>query len=751
MQASPISAESIREQLNKILSSSLFAGADRSRALLKFVVEQSVNQQTDRLKEYTLGAEALGRGDSFDPRTDPIVRAEASRLRSRLERYYAAEGRSDPVEITLPKGSYIPQFVGRDIEWNLDRRPDRRSDRNPDRRSPQANATLSPSEAVGPAASRTVRLRWITFAAAAIAIDIWAGMMLLNTRTGNVPHQVVQFDIAQPPGTIFAPPISRQPFAISPDGTRLAFTVTGPNGTNIWIRDLAALDMRPVPGTEGTWALFWSPDSRSIFFTVKESLKQVNLDTNSTHSAATLPYQAIYGTWRSKEDLLLYLGPHLFYELHVENGSLQKLPDQDMRWAQFLPGSDTFIHVTFDEALGRYRAIATDYITHKSTNLLETDSRVQYAPPRHGGEPGYLLFVRGGSLLAQPFDAAHLRLLGEPFPIVQNIVYFHNSASASFSVSTNGVLVYQAGFPLSELRWYDRAGHVLSDAFRPAPFTGNIRISPDGGRVAAGVWTPDAGGPDIWVFDRNGRESRRLTYPPSSHFRPVWSPDGKLIVFGSSRTAGPRLTTLKMVEGETEQPMKESAHVPHPADVQVPTDWSSDGRFIVFDTGLGEENRQVWLADAVDGRAIPFLHGDSAQWGAAFSPDCKQIAFISEQSGRPEVYVQDFQSTPTPQLVGERRRISRDGAWIVRWRADGRELFYAGVDSRIYAVQIAHGAVVGEPKALFQIPGNPQFGTPTDFQFDVAPDGKQFAMTTAASAAPPPFTVIQNWQDKFRR
>jgi eukaryotic-like serine/threonine-protein kinase len=749
MQASPISAETIRGQLNKILSSSLFAGADRSRALLKFVVEQSVNQQTDRLKEYTLGAEALGRGDSFDPRTDPIVRAEASRLRSRLERYYAAEGKADPVEITLPKGSYVPQFVERDIERNFDRR----SDPSSDRRSPQASANLSPPEAVGPAVSRTVRFRWIIFAAAAvvIAMSIWTGMMLLKTRSGNLPRQVVQFDISQPPGTIFAPPISRQPFAISPDGTQLAFTATGPSGTNIWIRDLAALDMRPVPGTEGAWALFWSPDSRSIFFSVKQSLKEVNLDSNSTHSAATLPYQAIYGSWRSKGDLLLYLGPRSFYELHIENGSLQKLPDSNMRWAQFLPDSDMLIHVTFDEVLGRYRASATDYITHKSTDLLETDSRVQYAPPRRSGEPGHLLFVRGGSLLAQSFDAAHLRLMGEPFPIVQNIIYFHNSASASFSISTNGVLVYQAGFPLSKLQWYDRAGHVISDAFRAAPFAGNLRISPDGRRVAAGIWTPDAGGTDIWVFDRNGRESRRLTYPPSSHFRPVWSPDGRLIVFGSSRTAGPRLATLKMVEGETEQRMKESAHAPTPADVQVPTDWSSDGRFIVFDTGLGEDTREVWLADAVDGKAVPFLHGDSAQWGAAFSPDCKQIAFISEQSGRPEVYVQDFQSTPTPQLVGERRQISRDGAWIVRWRADGRELFYAGVDSRIYAVRMEHGVAIGEPEALFQIPGNPQFGTPTDFQFDVAPDGKQFAMTTAASAAPPPFTVIQNWQDKFRR
>jgi len=730
MQTPPISAESIREQLSKILSSSLFANAERSRALLKFVVDRSVDQQTDRLKEYTLGAEALGRGDSFDPRTDPIVRAEASRLRTRLEHYYAAEGRADPVEIALPKGSYVPRF----------------SDRIQDRNSSDETTTTS-LQGVDQERASSRRFGWIAAAATlvAIAIGIWGVVMLLKARSGRVPRQVLEFVISPPPGTIFAPPIGRQAFAISPDGTRLAFTVTGPNGTNIWIRELAALDMRPVPGTEGAWALFWSPDSRSIFFSVKTALKEANLETGSTRSAASLPSMAMYGTWRSKGDLIIYAQSG--YELLVDKGVLRELPDASMRWAQFLPGSDRFLHVAFDATLGRYQAVATDYTTHQSTTLVETDSRVQYAPPRHAGESGYLLFVRDGSLLAQPFDVAHLRLLGEPYPIVQDIIYFRPSASANFSVSTNGVLVYQAGFPLSELRWYDRSGHIIS-ATRSASFIGSVRVLQDGGRVAAGLWTPDSGGGDIWVFDQSGRESRRLTYPPASHFRPVWSPDGRLIVFGGSQTSAPKLTTLEMAQGGKEQQLKESLRAPYPGDLQEPTDWSSDGRFIVYDTSLGEEKREVWLANASDGETIPFLHSGSSQWGAAFSPDGKQIAFISDESGRPEVYVQGFESSPSPRLIGERSQISREGGWIVRWRPDGHELFYAGMDSRLYATRIEHGAA-GEPDVLFQLPGNPQFGTATDFQFDVQGNGQRFVMTTAGSAPPPDFTVIENWQDKF--
>lgn len=223
---------------------------------------------------------------------------------------------------------------------------------------------------------------WMALAAAATAFGIWGVVMPLTTKPVSIPGKVLQFVIVPPSGTIFAPPISRQSFAISPDGKRLAFTATGPNGTQIWMRDLAALNMWPVPGTEGAWAVFWSLDSRSILYSVKRTLKQANLETGSTRSLASLPIMAMYGAWRSKGDLLLYLGVHNFYEFLEENGSLRELPGASMRWLQFLPRADRFIHVVFDPALGRYRALATDYVSHKSTPLMETDSRVQYAPPR---------------------------------------------------------------------------------------------------------------------------------------------------------------------------------------------------------------------------------------------------------------------------------------------------------------------------------------------------------------------------------
>jgi DNA-binding winged helix-turn-helix (wHTH) protein len=400
---------------------------------------------------------------------------------------------------------------------------------------------------------------WIALAAVGTAFSIWGLATLLTHGRGESIRPVVQFVISPPPGAVFAPPISRQAFAISPDGTRLAFTATDASGTNVWVRDLASLDMHPVPGTEGAWAIFWSPDSHSIFYSVKRILKQANLDTGSTRSVVNLPLLASLGAWRSAGDLLLYMGPTIQYELLVDNGALRKSPGETLLLPQFLPHSDRVLHVAADQALGQFRARVTDYVSRKSKSFMETDSRVQYAPPPRRGEPGALLYVRRGSLLVQPFDADRLRLAGEPFPIARNVVYFGPGAEACFSVSDNGVLAYQTGWPLSELKWYDRAGNVVGTVGRSAPYAGNLRISPDGREVAATVWNPDSGGSDIWIFDESGRGSRRFTYPPANHFRPVWSAKGDRVAFTASRIDVPQVVSLGTAEGSKERPFMNEA------------------------------------------------------------------------------------------------------------------------------------------------------------------------------------------------
>ena len=594
---------------------------------------------------------------------------------------------------------------------------------------------------------------WIIGAVTAAGV-IWGLAVLLKTADRGAPRPVVEFSIAPPPGSIFAPPVSRQGFAISPNGARLAFTATGPNGTSIWIRELASLDMRPVPGTEGAWSVFWSPDGRSVYFSAKRVLKETNLDTGSTRSVANPPFLTLLGTWRANGDLLLYLGPQSIYELKVNTGVLRPITDVDLRLPQFLPHSDRVLNLFVDPAAGGYRARVSEYLSGKSTFLMQTDSKVQYAPPSHPGEPGMLLYVRQGTLLAQPFDAERSQLAGEPLPIAQNVIYFGPSAQASFSVSETGVLVYQGGWPISELHWYDRAGRQVGTLGQPAPYVGTVRISPDGRHVAAGIWAPASGAPDLWLFSTDGRESRRLTYPPAAHSRAVWSPDGNRLAFSTSRISAPLLATLAVSETGDGQPVMNQAsreQAIRVSQIQMPTDWSKDGRFIAFDTGMGEEEQEAWVVDTSNGNAMPLLRAKNAQWAVAFSPDSRHVAFLSAESGTPEVYVQGFDPLPSPHLLGAQSQVSTGGAWFVRWRPDGQELFYAGVDNRLYAVPVRTGLHFGEPKALFRIPGIAQYGTTSDFQFDVSRDGQRFIMSTTGSVSAAPFTVVQNWQEKFRR
>jgi Tol biopolymer transport system component len=271
-------------------------------------------------------------------------------------------------------------------------------------------------------------------------------------------------------------------------------------------------------------------------------------------------------------------------------------------------------------------------------------------------------------------------------------------------------------------------------------------LSRDGRRVAATVWSPDFGAMSLWLFDADGRNSRRFTFPPDIDLRPVWSPNGTRLAMGTSLNGGPHLASIDLDGGAPEAFQSDSG-----LHMSLPTDWSRDGRFIAMDDGVGQEQHDTWIADVASRKVTPLLKDKFAQWGVAFAPGGKQIAFVSTESGRPEVYLQAFEPSPSPHVTGDRRQVSRKGAWLVRWDGQGNELFCLGLDNTLYAAKVTGQVAFGEPQRLFRIAGVPQYGTTRDFQFDVSPDGQRFILPTTGTAPPPPVTVIQNWQEKFRR
>jgi eukaryotic-like serine/threonine-protein kinase len=296
------------------------------------------------------------------------------------------------------------------------------------------------------------------------------------------------------------------------------------------------------------------------------------------------------------------------------------------------------------------------------------------------------MYLRAGNLLAQAFDPRSLRVTGEAIPVVNNVYSFQPTGGADFSVSSNGAIAYQSFASRSQLVWVDREGRQVGSA---GPVDVNVkagRLSPDGTKLATAIYDIERGAQNLWIVDIKTNAARQLTLDPGVRDAPVWSPDSKTVGFLHSLVGS---TPEVHIRGVAQNDVEEAAG---PGGFQMPTDWSPDGRFIVFvNTGSAplstEIQSDVYMFDLAHQRkVIPVLSTRFHESNAAFSPDGKWLTFTSSESGRSEVYVQAFESTGTPRVTGERHLVTRSGAQTLRWRRDGKELFYLALDGRVYAV-----------------------------------------------------------------
>jgi Tol biopolymer transport system component len=528
---------------------------------------------------------------------------------------------------------------------------------------------------------------------------------------------------------------------ISPDGRLVVFAVRDASGKeSLWTRPLDALDAHPLTGTELGGEPFWSPDSRTIGFFAGGKLKKIDVSGGPVQTLCDAPLAA-GGTWN--RDGVIVFGRNFsagLYRVPSTGGTPTPVTTLDKSrnelihlWPQFLPDGRHFLFLTRVPQEGK-NAIFVGSLDSKETKLLlNADSSVAYAPP------GYLLFQREQTLMAQAFDAGNFQLTGEAVPIAERIGRTIANARAFFSVSETGVLVYRSQVTDdSQLVWFDRAGKQLGTV-GPSGIYAAIRLSPDEKRVALQRLDAEKGSYDIWLIELAHGTPTRLTFDPASDIYAVWSPDGSRIVFASNREGTSHLYQKPSSGGGSDELLFKSDYI------TLPNDWSPDGRYILYQE-LAQKDNDLWVLAFEERKPTPFLQTDFAERFGRFSPDGRWIAYVSNESGKSDVYVRTFPDS------GGKWQISNAGGTQPHWRRDGKELFYVSPDKKLMAVEVNGSSgtfEVGIPKPLFDL----RIRNTSGFSdYDVTADGQRFLVSTLVEQnARSPVTVVMNWMADLKK
>jgi eukaryotic-like serine/threonine-protein kinase len=556
---------------------------------------------------------------------------------------------------------------------------------------------------------------------------------------------------------VFVPPPEKASFAfsvpaISPDGRRLAFVATLGGVDSLWVRDLDSLTARSLSGTEGAINPFWSPDNRFIGFFAGGKLKKIDLSGGPAVSLCDVGSYPVGGSW-SKNDILVF-APDFntgLLRISAAGGSAtpvtkfdQGLEEGGHSWPWFLPDGRHFLYTAFSANPDK-AAVYVEDIDSKPGST--TRRRVLTASSNAGYTlPGYLLFLREHTLLAQPFDASNTRTTGDPIPIAQQVDVIDSGSSAfsgfrsyqgQFSSSQNGVLVYTSGMVQSrQLTLFDRSGKVLGTVGAPGVIL-SPQFSRDGNVVAVDRLDPQTGFYDLWLHDlKLGAAPRRFTFS-KRNYSPTWSPDGSHIAFLSTRY-GDGYLHQKATSGAGQEEVLDKS----PSQIS-PNDWSRDGRYILSNKVNPVNGKQhIWLLPLFgDRKPFPYRQNLQVEFNESvprLSPNGQWLAYTSDESGRSEIFVQAF---PTP---GAKWQVSANGGANPAWSGDGKELFFAGPDRKLMEVEVKAGTefVTGVPRPLFDM--HPGFD-PIGGWFDVSRDGRLLVPTAVEQAESIPMTVVVNW------
>jgi eukaryotic-like serine/threonine-protein kinase len=675
------------------------------------------------------------RGQSVDKRTD--IWAFGCVLYEMLTGHVAFPGKTIPDTLAgvlerEPNWDLLPATtlpaIHRLVERCLEKDAKRRVRDIGDAAIEISDAMTSPGKVAEP---RSRAPRWIWgLASGLVAVGLALGWVIAHLQQPPVAKdRTVRLTVNPAAGTEFGVDTGA---AISPDGQMLAF-VTGSSGNRkLWLRPLNSLSARELPGTAAATFPFWSPDSRSLAFFAAGKLKRIEVSGGQPTVICDVGLGR-GGTW-NEEGVVLFNS--------VNDGPLLRVPatggtpvpfttvdtaqgENSHRWPQFLPGGRRFLYFVRTASRENYGVyLGSLDRPQEKIRVLRSSTNAVYAPDR--SKPvGHLLWVKDGTLMAQPFDLERAQTTSEPVALAEGVGFGEQSRLGAVSASNDGTLLYGgAAVRHFQLTWFDRKGKPVGTVGQPDEYTGP-RISPDGTRVAL------TRGENIWQMEFARGIPMRVTF--SAGVDAVWSPDRPPNLFSHSTNG----------TGDEERLIE--SH-----DSLNTQDWSSDGRFLLYLVNSNDPSSKtrfdLWVLPMTGNRQpVPYLSTPFHEGRGQFSPDGRWVAYTSDESGANEVYVQSFPAG------GAKWRVSSKGGDWVRWRRDAREMFYIAADRRLMSVAvraISAGLEFGTPNPLFMIPvALAGAGSLAPYTYDVMPDGQRFlAAAPAGDAASPTMTVIVNWQ-----
>jgi Tol biopolymer transport system component len=747
----------VETEVQRILISPQFASSDRLQRFLRYIVTQTIEGNSEHLKESVIGVQVFDLKIGFDPKVDAVVRVTARRLREKLEQFYLENPNDSGIVILLPKGGYVPDIVP-----------------TPQREVTEAPAVAVPVEAVPdqPVEIETVQaaplpvrsnLRWWILGGVALAAAIGFVLVLRQAKTSRFAGPVSHFTINLPGDQRIVSWYGND-LAFSPDGQTLAYVALQDGKRRLFLRELAKSESMPVAGSDSASAPFFAPDGKSLAYYTSTELRRLFLDGRASNTEGKIVGLAsglslFGGVWDQDGSLLFDNAPpevqregqSFVYRMTPGSGEIPQRVSQRQSPAveaqmvqQILPdGAGYLISIYGERHVIDVLTPDGSSLGGRWTQLVDNASGGLYLPT------GHLLFWRGGNLMAAPMSLTKLRLTGPPVAVVANVAD-SGWEGPDITVSRDGNLAYVrrgALVPDRRLIWVDHQGHETSLPIPPGPLE-PLDVSRDGKKLLLTRFDPPKNSWGLWSYSLSNFDAQELPVHNPFRIHACWSPDGRQIIFSSNQADG-KETNLYRMNADGKGDPEQLTHVDSGGN--TPQSWSADGKWLAFMDGTRPDTKSdIWVMSlAGDGAPRPIVKTPGFDQNPSISPNGHWLAYAVQTAGNPDVFVVPFPEGGTP------TKISPGSGPL--WDPDGTRL-YLRRGQQMLSVELdfpntgGHlGVRVGESKTLFE--GNYMSPGLWSRQQLISPDGLRFLMVK--EEADPnegrQIQVVVNWFAELQR